>query len=267
MTYLRDFTQLLSNPAFSTYTWFCINHLGPLQCVFLCLTYLQYNRASENQRVIYYYVDEVFRIFASSAKQSNAGHGEGHERAPSEPTLGDRQIPLAWRRLVELRNKLELPPDTDQPLFESKATVRCETLPSAIALRTISLASSDTNSNPPTRGLEPVSSGKTVSHTTSNGYSLPSNESQAIFDHAEGPISDAEMDNILDISDLAEWSSSLVQDPQDLFHLGQNTSEVNGATNPLLQWDLYAQALGMMCGPQDSSKHTSTNYLADRIHG
>ena len=234
--------QLLSIPAFSTYSWFCINHLAPLQCVFLCLTYIQYNRAVENGQIIRYFVDEVIDIFASSDGQSAGGHREGRESAPADTEPSGQQVPLAWRKLVELRRKVDLPPSADQSLFKPTVPIRCETLPAAIALRTMSLSTSETITDPPVRGVEPAPSGRVMSHPTSNGHPAPLADSQITHDHAEFRGDNVDMDNMLDFTNLAAWSSSLIQDPHDYFHMGQDTgSGFNEATHPVFEWDMHPQ--------------------------
>lgn len=42
--------------------------LAPLQCIFLCLTYLQCNPNLENRHTLRYLVDEVIDIFGFDTK-------------------------------------------------------------------------------------------------------------------------------------------------------------------------------------------------------
>lgn len=235
--------QLLSIPAFLTYSWFCINHLAPLQCVFLCLTYLRYNRAAENGQIIRYFVDAVIDIFATSDGQLATRNTEGRESASADTDRSGQQVPLAWRKLVELRRKIDLPPGADESLFKPTTPIRCETLPAAIALRAMSLSTSETITDPPMRGAEPAPSARVTCHPTSNGHALPSAEPPITHDHDGRPGGNFGMDNMFDVSDLAAWSSSLIQDPHDDFHMGQDIGgEVNEATHPLFEWDVYPQA-------------------------
>lgn len=233
--------QLLRIKAFAPYSWFCINHLAPLQCAFLCLTFLQYNRNSENRQTLRYFVDEVIDIFASDAIESSAGHGGEHDPTLSDTAPSAKQILLARRMLVALRKKLDLPPGADQPLFKPAVPIRCETLPPEIALRAISLSTNETVVGPPTRGAESAPSSRLISHSALNGHQLQSAEPSAIHNHDEGRVGDFDMDNVLDVSDLAAWSSSLTQNPDEYFHTGQDiVNGVSEVANPVLEWDLYS---------------------------
>lgn len=190
----------------------------------------------ENDQIIRYFVDEVIDIFVSSDGQLATGNREGRESASADTDSSGQQVSLAWRKLVELRRKIDLPSGVDQSLFKPTIPIRCETLPAAIALRAMSLST-------PIRGAEPASSDRVTWHPTSNGHALPSAEPPITHDHDGRPGGDVGMNNMLDVSDLAAWSSSLIQDPHNYFHKGQDIgSEVNEATHPLFEWDMYPQA-------------------------
>ena len=228
ITYLRNFMQLMRVPAFAPYKWFCTNHLAPFQCIFLCLTYLQYNRDCNNRPLIRYFVDEVIDIFASP----------GVDTTPS-----NKQVPLAWRMLVTLRNRVDLPLGAGQPQFKHTIPMRCETLPTATALRIMSLSTTETVTDPLIRGAESPPSGWLTSQSTSNGSQLQSVEPLIGHGQHEGPAGNIDMDNVLDISDLSAWSSSLIQDPDEYFHLSHdNINGLNGGANPLIGWNMYSQA-------------------------
>ena len=235
--------QLIRIPAFAPFSWFCINNLAPLQFVFLCLTYMQYNRNPENSHNMRYLVDQVIDIFASSDRRPIAGHEEGHNPAISDTLATDKQISLAWRMLVLLRKKIDLPPGADQPLFKPAVLTRCDNLPAAIALRTMSLSTNETFTDHPITGAEPAPSGRLASHSALYEDHLSSTEPPVAPEHNERRDGDIDMDNMLEISDLAEWPSSLIQEPEEYFHIDEGF--VNGVNKPAdsaLGWDLYQQA-------------------------
>ncbi len=113
----------------------------------------------KNKQMIRYFIDEVIDIFASSARLSSTGHGEIRNPAVSDVAPSDKQIPLAWEVLVVLRNKTDLGPGADQPLFKPTVPIRCETLPPEIALHAMSLSTSQTTTDPLVRGSDSVPSG------------------------------------------------------------------------------------------------------------
>ncbi len=232
--------QLLRIDAFAPYSWFCINHLAPLQCIFLCLTYLQCNPNLENRHTSRYLVDEVIDIFGFDTKLS-AGHRGEHDPALSDTAPSAKQISLAWRMLIALRKKLDLPPGADQHLFKPAVPIRCEKLPPGIALRAMSLSTSKTVTDPLIRGAEPAPNGSLISYSALYGHHPQSAEPSVMHNHDEGRVGHIDKDDVLDISDLAAWSSSLTRNLDEYFHTGQDI--VDGLTevaNPFLEWDLYS---------------------------
>lgn len=230
--------QLLRIDAFAPYSWFCINHLAPLQCVFLCLTYLQCNPNLENGQTLRYLVDEVIDIFCSDTAELSAGHGGEHNPALSDTTPSAKQVSLAWRMLVALRKRLDLPYGADKPMFKPAVPIRCETLPPGIALRAMSLSTGGTVTDPSTRGSEPAANGSSISHSALNGHHPQPAEPSVMHNHDEGRVGNIDKDNVLDISDLAAWSSSLTQNLDEYFHTGQDVDGLTEDINPFLNWDL-----------------------------
>ena len=190
---------------------------------------MQCNRKSKNKQIIRYFVDEVIDIFASSARLSGTGDEEFQNPAVSDVASSDKQIPLAWRVLITLRNKIDLHPGADQPLFNPTVPIRCETLPPEIALHAMSLSTSQPITDPLVRGSESAPSGL-------SGDQYPYAEPPVVRRHDEGEGDDNEVENEFNISGLAAWSSSLIHDPFESWNMAQDN--VNDATNPPLEWNL-----------------------------
>ncbi|EAW09506.1 C6 zinc finger domain protein [Aspergillus clavatus NRRL 1] len=98
LKYLRVYLQLSQTPAFSPYAWFCCSHHGPLQCVFIILTYLTSFSDSEDALLFLSCVDETLHHFKTHCQIPGS----------SPPTNeGKMRVPSAIQVLVELRERLD----------------------------------------------------------------------------------------------------------------------------------------------------------------
>ena len=199
--------QLVQIPAFAPYSWFCKSCLPPLQPVFLILTYLQYNRDWKNRKVALHLVDGVFDVFNSPDDWSTADRGNDDDATvPS-----NEQMPSAWRMLMDLRHKLDLPLSMERPTYEPLAPIRCHLVSPDIALQTKALATGNksdiSDTTPATRhSPEIVSSLMLHSSLSTTPFVLVGQQV------SEQEVIDTEKP--LDMSDLDTWCSTLIQDAE-----------------------------------------------------
>lgn len=193
-----------------------MKHHAPIQCVFLILTYLQYNRRSEHTLSARYYVDRVLDIYMPDAQSR---HAETNFQALGE-TGGMAHVKpksFIWTMLLDLRQKLDLPCDTAQPILKPTVPIRCQTVPSAIALHTRSLAKGDKSS--PNTAQDP-SQGPSYSDfvdTSVDESFLNSNPPLTGDSQYQDPATRLDIAQLLDFSELDSWSSTLVPESTDGF--------------------------------------------------
>lgn len=200
--YLRNVLQLLRIPAFEPYSWFCSNTQTVVQPVFLILTYLQYNRDQRNRALERHLVDEVIDIFAHHKRPAALNETCGGLPGSNGASL-NRSMSLEWRMLVALRKKIDLPFAAEQPLFKSSEPIRCQLVVPEIALRMMSLSSSETAaSSPSTLGS---SSSLVPPYITENSV-LASIEPHSEWQQYESQGRHVEADDLVDIFDLDTWS-------------------------------------------------------------
>lgn len=244
VTHLRNFVQLVRIPAFAPYSWFCKNFQTPLQPVFIILTYLQHNKGCGSEGLGRHFVDEVIDIFNFSDDRPFT-HGEDrHDPAASSAASFDKQKPLPWQMLVKLRSKIANSPTEERSRFEPVAPIRCQLVPPAIALRTMSLSTSEKSSSSPTAAAGSYSQ---EAPPAANGSMSPPTDPPAVNDQADSRGGDSMVENALDLSDFEAWCSSLTQDPS-IHHIGgQNAAEsVDGAAVSTVEFDAEPAGLGDM---------------------
>lgn len=208
VAYLRSFMQITQIPAFAPYLWYCLNHQAPLQYVFLILTYLQHNRHSEHAHLARYYVDEVIDVFASLELPARArGNNQGLEA--TEGNLQLKPKPCAWRMLIDLQHKLDLPSTVSSPLFKPTAPIRCQPVPSTIALRTMSLSTGEKPGEDVSReALRGPGNGEAAPMPTTEPL-LPPPRPLILNDQYGNRGNYTDIDQLLDLSQLDTWPSSL----------------------------------------------------------
>ena len=175
--------------------------------MFLILTYLQYNRDWSNRKAALHLVDGVFDVFNSPDDWSTADRGNDDDATvPS-----NEQTSSAWRMLINLRHKLDLPLGMERPTYEPLAPIRCHLVSPDIALQTKALATgnkSDISDTFPATRHSPdiVSSPMLRSSLSTTPFVLNGQQMnrQEVID----------TDNPLDMSDLDTWCSTLIQDAE-----------------------------------------------------
>lgn len=207
--------QITQIPAFAPYSWYCLKHHAPLQCVFLLLTYLQHNRQSQHAHLARYYVDEVIDVFTSKERlvvpeNSNrkiVGTEAKSETKPRSP---------AWSILVDLRYKIDISPHAKPPLFKPTVPIRCQPVPSALALHTISLSIGE---KPHEAVTQEAKSGPGIVETSRASTTEPrlsSTRSTTVNDPHVNQINPTDLEQLLDLSHMDTWSSdSLSKVPED----------------------------------------------------
>lgn len=209
IVYLRSFMQITQIPAFAPYMWYCLNHHAPLQCVFLILTYLQHNRHSEHAHLARYYVDEVTDVFTCNERRAKAGTNnqdlEGEEEGSQI-----KPKPFAWKILVDLRHRLDLPPHVDPPLFRPTVPIRCQPVSPAVALRTMSLSIGENPSEDGARDAIRGPGHAEAPRMSTTEPLLPSTRPVAVNDQHGDQPGHTTFEQLLDLSHLDTWSSNLL---------------------------------------------------------
>lgn len=238
--------QLVRIPAFAPYSWFCINSPTPLQPVFLILTYLQDNKNRGNGDLGRHFVDEVIDVFSSADDRSFSHREDRRDFAAPSAASSDKQIPLPWKLLVELRSKIDHPPNEERAHFKPVAPTRCQLVPPAIALRTMSLSTSGKSTSTSTQA---ASSRSEIAPPTANGPMSPPIDPAVGNGQYESGGGDSEGANPLDTSDFEAWCSSLTQDPDTYLVENQDAAEsAHDALNSNLENDVVPIRFGDMLG-------------------
>ena len=214
--------QLVRIPAFAPYSWFCIKFQTPLQPAFLILTYLRDNKNCGSGRgsLARHFLDEVLDVFSSPDERSFTQH-EDHELAAPSAASSDKQIPLPWKMLVELRSKIDHSTCEEGTHFKPVTPTRCQLVSPAIALRTMSLSTSGKSTSSATI---PAASRSEIAHPAANGP--PSPPIDPLVDNGQYDSGgDSEGANLLDTSDFEAWCSSLTQDADQYLVEGQGAAE------------------------------------------
>ena len=208
--------QLVRIPAFAPYLWFCLKFQAPLQPVFLILVYLKYNKNYGSSTLGRHFVDEVIDLFSSSDDLSVPQEKETHYNPSiSNATLfNNRQALLPWRRLADLRSKIDNPHYEEQHKLKPVTPTRCELVPPAIALRAMSLSTNEKSKNTSSPTIPAIASRNQTFPPAPNGPLfqtldiLPLVNEQ--LESGDGSF-DVEND-LLDVSDVEAWCSSLTRD-------------------------------------------------------
>ena len=185
----------------------------PLQCVFLLLTYLRHNQDSEIASLTRYLIDETIETFASSTHLSDYDTSESNGKA-------DNQASAAWRMLLTFRRKLDLAPGVEEPSAKAAVPFRCLPLSPAISL------ASKVNPERYNHNTRSLSAGDWERNAPS-------------FMAGDPPITSeyADESDLLDISDLVAWSSSLMENTNEYLlqgHEEENRPNDNGNGFPML---------------------------------
>ena len=235
--------QLVRIPAFAPYSWFCINSQTPLQPVFLILTYLQDNKKHGSGDLGRHFVDEVIDVFNSPDDRSFSHRDDHRDFAAASAASSDKQIPLPWKLLVELRSKIDHPPE-ERPRVKPVAPTRCQLVPPAIALRTMSLSNSEKGTSSST---QPAASRSEISPPAANGSMSPPIEPAVANGQYDSGGGDSDGANPLDTSAFDAWCSSLAQDPDAYLVEGHDVAErADEALNSNLEVDLAPARFGEM---------------------
>lgn len=214
--------QLVRIPAFAPYSWFCLNFQTPLQPAFLILTYLRDNKNCEGNSgsLARHFVDEVLDVFSSPDERLFTQHDDHDLDAPDAASC-DKQIPLPWKVLVELRSKIDHSTSEEGTHFKPVAPVRCQLVSPAIAQRTMSLATNGKSTNSTTI---PAASRSEIAPPAANRPLSP--PIAPLVDNGKyDSAGDSEEANPFDTSDFEAWCSSLTQDADAYFAEGQGAAE------------------------------------------
>ncbi|KAJ0423205.1 hypothetical protein BJY00DRAFT_310334 [Aspergillus carlsbadensis] len=134
LSYFRILLPIYQAPAFCPYTWFHRSSIGPLQCLFLTLTYLNSfrDRQSAETPVARYYVDEIlehtvafYRAVDRSSENDSLASGTGKG-------LSCPRLPQALQTLVDLHSRLDLRSTTPPPVAAGKQAGLTSTMSSII---------------------------------------------------------------------------------------------------------------------------------------
>ena len=110
VSYLRIFLHVYETSAFAPYLWFCRSYQGPLQCVFLTLTYLDSFKDLGEISLARYYVDEIMEHTFSHYNVVPASSTlASHPVSDYEPPKA--QMPHAIQVLADLHRRLDVPAD------------------------------------------------------------------------------------------------------------------------------------------------------------
>ena len=211
--------QLVRIPAFAPYSWFCINFQTPLQPTFLILTYLRDNKncGSGSGSLARHFVDEVLDVFSSPDERSFPRH-EDHDHATPGAASSDKQVPLPWKMLLELRDRIDRSTYEEGNHFRPAAPTRCQLISPAIALRTMSLSTSGKSSS------SAAASRSEIAPPAANGPPSPPIDPMADNGQYDSG-GDSEGAVPLDTSDFEAWCSSLTQDADAYLGEGQGGAE------------------------------------------
>ena len=217
--YIRNFLQLVRTPAFASYTWFHLTHHGLFHCVFLVLTYLIYNRDSENAHLARYFVDEVIDIFVPDYRSLL---GKSDLLPGSQP---DKRTDEAWAMVIKLRSKLDIPSGSDHVSFKPSVPVRCVPLSSA------PLSGPTASLEKPSRTAVPISSGDWErQHLPANVPAFPILKNLVAEDQGNYGTNPDDGSRF-NISDVGAWASSLAQDTNDYLWLDQDAQRAMSNTD------------------------------------
>ena len=142
VSYFRTILPIYQTPAFSPYKWFCNSYYGPLQCLFLTITYLHCFKDSKDVPLARYFVDEVIEhtVSCDQVAQPSAERSSPNCQPPAKG-----QMPLAIRVLVDLHSRLDSDPGLNNDP-QSANTVTDDY--SALDLDLASIADLDSLSSP-----------------------------------------------------------------------------------------------------------------------
>jgi len=197
VTYLRHYLQLIAVPSFEPYSWCLLNRRTTLQCVFLILIYVHNHPESSQNHLARYFADEMIDLYAP--EESLAHESKEHK----EPVQTDAQTAAAWRKLRAIRTKLAVPNSMDPPVRIScqPSVMNCSKILKFIATPTYPTLLASSSLDGSSEGTSSIA----ASTYLTDSSQLPSR------DEFEDPC---DIDNMLDISKLVEWSASLTEDPE-----------------------------------------------------
>ena len=184
-SYLSNFLQLIHVPAFAPYKWFCFNYFGPLQAVFLTLTYFEDVQDSEAETHALYLVDETIDFFVS---ENDSHHSSAFgKQSPESNKKNIQRMESAWTKLKALRRRLPSHLDCQESRDE------CYPTPSSF--------SASSSEVPPSQVK-----------ATRRMHNLVAEPNMAGSSKGGDFGCDRDVDMILDNSGLDIWSSSLIQE-------------------------------------------------------
>jgi hypothetical protein len=118
LSYFRILLPIYQAPAFSPYIWFHRSYVGPLQCLFLTLVYLESFKGEHSQEnlVARYYVDEITEhvLDLYQTIRPPIADERPDSRLKAEPPSG--RLPVAIQTLVDLHSRLNSSATTPPPI-------------------------------------------------------------------------------------------------------------------------------------------------------
>lgn len=194
----------------------------PLQPALLILTYLQNHKSCGSGNLGRHLVDEVIDVFNFSDGRPFTHSEDRHDPAASSAASSDKQMPLPWKMLVELRGKIDHSFCEEGTHFKPVALTRCQLVSPAIARYTILLSTSEKSTSSPTILAASCSQ---IAPPAAKGPMSPPIDPPVVNGQDDTRGGDSEGENPLDIFDLEAWCSSMTQDPDAYLLGGQDAAE------------------------------------------
>lgn len=142
--------------------------------------------------------------------------------------------------LIDLQHRLDLPPTVSSPLFKPTVPIRCQPVPSTVALRTMSLSTGEKPGEDVSReGLHGSGSSEATRISTTEPL-LPPTRPLILNDHYANRGNYTDIDQLLDLSQLDPWPSTLASKPSDDYSLMQE--EFAGYDNTVHMQDSMGHA-------------------------
>lgn len=190
--------------------------------MFLILAYLQDNKNCANGNLGRHFVDEVIDVFSSPDDRPFHHREDRHDPAKPSALSSDKETPLLWKMLAELRSQIDHSSREEPTHVKPVAPTRCQLVPPAIALRTMSLSTNEKSTSSPTI---PAASRSEVARPAANVATSPPIDPAVADGHSHSGGGDSEGDNPLDTFEYEEWCASLTQDPNAFFLGDQDAAE------------------------------------------
>ncbi|KAL2859314.1 hypothetical protein BJX68DRAFT_261753 [Aspergillus pseudodeflectus] len=118
LSYFRILLPIYQASAFSPYIWFHRSYVGPLQCLFLTLVYLESFKGAHSKEnlVARYYVDEITEHVLDLYQTIRPSIADERPDSRSKAGPSKERLPVAIQTLVDLQSRLDSSTTTPPPM-------------------------------------------------------------------------------------------------------------------------------------------------------